>query len=58
MAEHLDRPSDRHHADGDDRVDDAPATLPYTGYDSWLAAGLGFVLVAGGLGLRARLRRT
>jgi LPXTG-motif cell wall-anchored protein len=32
--------------------------LPHTGYDSWLAAGLGFVLVAGGLGLRARLRRT
>jgi LPXTG-motif cell wall-anchored protein len=31
--------------------------LPHTGYDSWLAAGLGFVLVAGGLGLRARLRR-
>jgi hypothetical protein len=32
--------------------------LPHTGYDGWLAAGLGFVLVAGGLGLRARLRRT
>jgi LPXTG-motif cell wall-anchored protein len=32
--------------------------LPHTGYDSWLAAGLGFVLVGGGLGLRARLRRT
>jgi LPXTG-motif cell wall-anchored protein len=32
--------------------------LPHTGYDSWLAAGLGFALVGGGLGLRARLRRT
>jgi LPXTG-motif cell wall-anchored protein len=32
--------------------------LPHTGYDSWLAAGLGFVLVGGGLGLRVRLRRT
>jgi LPXTG-motif cell wall-anchored protein len=33
-------------------------TLPHTGYDSWLAAALGFVLVSGGLLLRARLRRT
>jgi hypothetical protein len=32
--------------------------LPRTGYDGWLAAALGFVLVGGGLGLRARLRRT
>jgi hypothetical protein len=32
--------------------------LPHTGYDSWLAAGLGFVLVSGGLGLRERLRRS
>ena len=34
------------------------AELPHTGYESWLAAALGFVLVGGGLGLRARLRRT
>jgi len=33
-------------------------TLPHTGYDSWLAAALGFVLVSGGLLMRARLRRT
>jgi LPXTG-motif cell wall-anchored protein len=32
--------------------------LPHTGYDSRLAAVLGFVLAGGGLGLRARLRRT
>jgi LPXTG-motif cell wall-anchored protein len=32
-------------------------TLPRTGYDSWLAAGLGFVLVGGGLALRVRARR-
>ncbi|MGH2895251.1 MAG: LPXTG cell wall anchor domain-containing protein [Solirubrobacteraceae bacterium] len=32
--------------------------LPHTGYDGWLAAALGFVLVGGGLGLRARLRRS
>jgi LPXTG-motif cell wall-anchored protein len=32
-------------------------TLPRTGYDSWLAAGLGFVLVGGGLALRFRARR-
>ena len=32
--------------------------LPRTGYDGWLAAGLGFALVGGGLGLRVRLRRT
>jgi hypothetical protein len=32
--------------------------LPHTGYDGWLAAALGFGLVGGGLGLRARLRRT
>jgi LPXTG-motif cell wall-anchored protein len=32
--------------------------LPHTGYDGWLAAALGFVMVGGGLGLRARLRRS
>ena len=32
--------------------------LPYTGYDSALAAGLGFVLVLGGAGLRLRSRRS
>jgi hypothetical protein len=32
--------------------------LPHTGYDGWLAAAVGFTLVAGGMGLRARLRRT
>jgi hypothetical protein len=32
--------------------------LPHTGYDGWLAAALGFALVGGGLGLRARLHRT
>ncbi|MGZ4299060.1 MAG: LPXTG cell wall anchor domain-containing protein [Solirubrobacteraceae bacterium] len=32
--------------------------LPHTGYDSRLAAVLGFALVGGGLVLRARLRRT
>jgi hypothetical protein len=32
--------------------------LPHTGYDGWLAAALGFVLVGGGLGVRARLRHT
>jgi LPXTG-motif cell wall-anchored protein len=32
--------------------------LPHTGYDGWLAAALGVALVGGGLGLRARLRRT
>ena len=31
--------------------------LPHTGYDGWLAAALGFALVAGGLGLRARAHR-
>jgi hypothetical protein len=35
-----------------------PGQLPHTGYDSWLAAGLGFVLVSCGMGLRGRLRRT
>jgi LPXTG-motif cell wall-anchored protein len=33
-------------------------TLPHTGYDDRLAAALGFVLVGGGLLIRARLRRT
>ncbi len=33
-------------------------TLPHTGYDDRLAAALGFVLVGGGLLVRARLRRT
>lgn len=32
--------------------------LPYTGYDGWLAAGFGLVMVAAGLGLRHRLRRS
>ena len=32
--------------------------LPHTGYDGWLAAAVGFSLVGGGMGLRARLRRT
>ncbi len=32
--------------------------LPHTGYDSWLSAAVGFILVSGGLVLRARLRRT
>jgi hypothetical protein len=32
--------------------------LPYTGYDSGLAAGLGFVLVLGGTALRLKTRRT
>jgi LPXTG-motif cell wall-anchored protein len=32
-------------------------TLPRTGYDSWVAAALGFVLVGGGLALRVRARR-
>ncbi len=34
-----------------------PTTLPFTGYDSWLAAGLGAALVAGGALLRRRARR-
>jgi LPXTG-motif cell wall-anchored protein len=33
-------------------------TLPYTGYDSWLAGGLGFVLTAAGLGLRRKAQRS
>lgn len=32
--------------------------LPRTGYDSWLAGALGFVLVGGGLALRVRLRQS
>ena len=35
-----------------------PTTLPFTGYDSWLAAGLGAGMVAGGIVLRRRARRT
>jgi hypothetical protein len=35
----------------------ASNTLPYTGYDGWLAATLGFAMVAGGVGLRRRARR-
>lgn len=34
-----------------------PTELPFTGYDSWLAAGLGAAMVAGGLMLRRRARR-
>ena len=33
-----------------------PTELPFTGYDSWLAAGLGAAMVAGGLVLRRRAR--
>jgi LPXTG-motif cell wall-anchored protein len=33
------------------------AQLPYTGYNVSLAAGLGFVLLLGGVGLRRRARR-
>lgn len=33
-------------------------TLPFTGYPDWLAAGAGFILVAGGLALRLRTRGT
>jgi LPXTG-motif cell wall-anchored protein len=33
------------------------STLPHTGYDGALAAALGFVLMGGGLVLRARARR-
>ncbi|MHB1568901.1 MAG: hypothetical protein ACYC0H_06825 [Solirubrobacteraceae bacterium] len=36
----------------------AHGQLPYTGYDSWLAGACGFTLVAAGVGLRARLRRS
>lgn len=32
--------------------------LPYTGYDGWLAATFGFVMVAGGLILRRRTARS
>jgi LPXTG-motif cell wall-anchored protein len=32
--------------------------LPYTGYDGWLAAALGFVMVAGGMVLRRRMGRS
>lgn len=35
----------------------ATKQLPYTGYDSWLAGGLGGLLVIGGLGLRWTARR-
>jgi hypothetical protein len=34
-----------------------PTQLPFTGYDSWVAAGLGAAMVAGGLVMRRRLRR-
>lgn len=33
-------------------------TLPYTGYDSWLAAGFGLVLAGAGLGLRRKAQRS
>jgi LPXTG-motif cell wall-anchored protein len=32
-------------------------TLPYTGYDSWLAGGLGLVLAGAGLTLRRKAQR-
>jgi LPXTG-motif cell wall-anchored protein len=32
--------------------------LPYTGYDGWLAAAFGFVMVGGGLVLRRRTGRS
>jgi hypothetical protein len=34
-----------------------PTTLPFTGYDSWLAGGLGVAMVGGGVLLRRRARR-
>jgi LPXTG-motif cell wall-anchored protein len=33
-------------------------SLPHTGYDSWTVVGFGVVLLAGGLVVRRRLRRT
>ena len=47
--------------DAPDQVATIAATgagqLPHTGYDSWAAAALGFLLVAGGVALRHRARR-
>lgn len=34
--------------------DPSSKTLPYTGFQTWEAAGLGLVLLAGGFGLRRR----
>ena len=34
-----------------------PTTLAFTGYDSWLAAGLGAAMIGGGVLLRRRVRR-
>jgi hypothetical protein len=34
-----------------------PTTLPFTGYDSWLAGALGMAMVVGGITLRRRARR-
>lgn len=36
----------------------AQPQLAYTGYDAWMAAGFGLVLVAGGLVLRRRTRHS
>ncbi|HEY5396037.1 MAG TPA: hypothetical protein VIL16_11635 [Trebonia sp.] len=36
----------------------ASRQLPYTGYDGWLAGGLGFTMVSAGLVLRRRVRRS
>jgi hypothetical protein len=33
-------------------------TLPYTGYDAWTAVGFGVTLVAGGIVIRWRVRRS
>jgi len=33
-------------------------TLPYTGYDSWLAGGFGLVLAGAGLSLRRKAQRS
>ena len=33
-------------------------TLPYTGYDAWTAVGFGLALVAGGVVVRWRVRRS
>ena len=34
------------------------SSLPYTGYDTWMAAGFGAVMLATGLGLRLQARRS
>jgi len=53
-------PSASASADGSATTTDStarPTTLAFTGYDSWLAGGLGFAMVAGGITLRRRARR-